>query len=266
MLYPVRLFNRRKKGDVLIRTRKKAWLILLIILGVLLLGAAILAITQWDNIKAVTMGLKYSEEEISQMQTDSKKHFEEATGIDLSKVEEMSKYVNPDGTPIETPEGSQAQLPQEPVSGQKPQEQQSPAPAQPQKPASSEVKPSTQKKPSKDTSEVEAVMARFYALQSNFVGQLESLKNSTIAAYKAIPVGQRTIQKRAAMGRDAISQATALEGQCDAQMTALLGELSAALKRAGMSQDLVSDVKYYYASEKGYMKASYMSQFSKYLS
>lgn len=245
---------------------------MLVILGILVCGAGVLCITQWDNIKAVYMGLKYSEDELTQMQTDSKKHFEEISGIDLSKVEEMSKYINPDGTPIEaSQEGSSAEedpsspAAAKPSSGQdKPSASEDPNPPASKDPAGDGKKPDA--KPVRDTSEVEAVMAKFYALQSSFVGQLESLKNSTVSAYKAIPVGQRTIQKRAAMGKAAISQATALESQCDAQMNALLDELSGALKRAGMSQELISDVRYYYASEKGYMKASYMNQFSKYLS
>ena len=107
---------------------------MLVILGILVCGAGVLCITQWDNIKAVYMGLKYSEDELTQMQTDSKKHFEEISGIDLSKVEEMSKYINPDGTPIEgSQEGSSAE-----------EDPSSPAAA---KPSSGQDKPSASEDP-----------------------------------------------------------------------------------------------------------------------
>lgn len=262
------------------------------VLSLFFIAAAVFCITQWENIQAIKMGLGHTPEELEQMQVDLKVDFEQKTGIDLEKIEEMSKHINPDGTAKEEPseqdpgtedipftEEENGDAEDSPVSDPKtPQSKDNPKKPNGKTPSESKDTPKKddpkkddpQKKPKsnpkKDTSEVEAIMARFYALQSSFVGQLEGLKNSTIASYKAIPVGQRSVQKRAAMGRSAIAQATALEGQCDAQVASLLTELSAALRRAGMSQDLVSDVRYYYASQKSCLKASYMSQFSKYLS
>ena len=225
----------------------------LLILAVIVCAAAVLIITQWDNINAAIIGLKYSEEEIGQMEVDVKTDFADKTGIDLDVIESMAENMTPEGEPIAPTANSET--PGTNVGTQLPTEK---APA-------TQV-PALPNNTGKDTAEVEAILARFYALRSSFLSRLEGIKSNAYAQYDSLPISERGTNAKIRIGRVALSQATALESECDAKIAALLKELRPALKRAGLDEDLANDVEYYYASEKSLMKAKYMSKYKKYLS
>lgn len=250
-------------------------IVLLSLLALIIIGAAIICITQWDNIQAAIIGIKYDEEEIDQMQVDSKIDFAEKTGIDLDAIEAMAATITPEGDIIDpasgkstVPEGSSPQDVEFPSlseandpSTEKPQESDSlpgQKPIMPQNPTSNAQ--------GRDTSKVEAILARFYALRNSYTAQLEGIRSDAYAQYKALPKEERGTAAKIRLGKAAVARATALESQCDAKVNALLKELRAALKEAGMSEELVNDVRYYYASEKSLLKAQYMSKYKKYLS
>ena len=249
-------------------TIKKAVKIVLIFLLLFVVAAAAICITQWDNIEAAIIGLKYEQEEISQMQTDAKTTFAEKIGIDLDVVEKLAEQITPEGEVIEATPGNDSVLP----SQDKPDtEKNAAADTPPKKPASSVPA----KKPGKTDSssgishsseDVELLLARFYALQSSYVGRLEGIKANAYAQYKALPKEQRGTNAKIRLGKQAVAEATALEAECDGKFNALLKELRSALTKAGFDQSLASEVRNYYASEKSFMKAQLMSKYKKYLS
>lgn len=250
--------NSRGAGTIRIR---KGLFIFLLIFAFTAGAIAIFAVSQWDNIQAAIIGLQKTPEEIEALHTDAKQSFEQQTGIDLSQIEELSKHIHPDGTPIDSSESAsepdKVEIPSVPQAPETPLNGTSNGTAQnaPQNPTIAQ-----------NTKEVEKILARFYALQSSYVSQIEGIKDSAYAQYEALPQSKRGTSDKIRIGRAAVAQATSLENQCDAQVASLVSELRAALKKANMAPSLASEVEYYYASQKSYLKASYMSKFSKYLS
>lgn len=226
------------------------------LLAVIVIGAAAVCIFQWDNIQAAIVGLKYSEEDIDRMKVDAKTDFSEKTGIDLDVIEAMAANMTPEGTLIDSNVGSPAPDERDSDASHKDENIQLPA----------VTEPTPGKNPVRDTSRVEAILARFYALQNSYVSQIEGIKSNAYAQYKALPKAERGTSAKIRLGRAAVSQATALESECDAKITSLLKELRIALQEVGLDQSVASDVEYYYASEKSLLKAQYMSKYKKYLS
>lgn len=225
------------------------------------------------------IGLKYSQEEIDQMQNDAKTAFAEKSGIDLDAVEKMASQITPEGNPIEPEDVTASKETQSEISvagdaspskTANKTENAKTSQNSAEKPADKTSGKPTASKPSdqvqRDTSEVEAILARFYSMKSSYVSQLDGIRSSASAEYRALPKEKKGTDAIIRIGRSAIGRASALESECDAKVTALLAELRDALQKAGMDQSLANDVKYHYASEKSLLKAQLMSKYKKYLS
>ena len=232
------------------------------ILALVIVGLAAFGITQWDNIQAAVIGLKYSQEEIDQMQNDVKTAFANKAGIDLDAVEEMASQITPEGDPIEPEDVAVPKESQSETSVSADDTPSKPAGRTSGKPTASEPSDQVQR----DTSEVEAILARFYSMKSSYVSQLDGIRSSASAEYRALPKEKKGTEAIIRIGRSAIGRASTLESECDAKMNARLAELCDALQKAGLDQSLANDVKYHYASEKSLLKAQLMSKYKKYLS
>lgn len=221
----------------------------LLALAVIVIGAAVVSLTQWDNIKAAVLGLQHSEVEIDSIKTDVKTSFAEKTGIDLDAIE-AAVNASPKEDIGDAAEDSSSQPEQDVLPPD----------------SSSDKEPAPSTKPLRDTSKIEEILSRFYTLQSSYVSQVEGIKSDAIAQYLALPRGERSTADKIRIGRSAFSRAVKLESECDAKITVLIKELRAALREAGMSETIAKDAERYYASEKGLLKAKLISKYKKYLS
>lgn len=229
-----------------------------------MLGVAAFCVTQWDNIQAVIVGVNHNQEEIGQMQTDAKESLVDKLGIDLDAVEKLAEQITPDGELLpETNTGSSSDDATESPSTSKPNSEKGQTHQPGGKPTTS-----TNAVPevSHDSADIELLLARFYAMQSAYVGKLEGIRSNAIAEYKALPKEERGMNAKMRIGKKAFSEAVALEAECDKMFTALLKELRSALSKAGIDQALANEIRNYYASEKSLLKAQLMSKYKKYLS
>lgn len=247
-----------QKGAVPIKRILK--IVLLSLLALLVVAAAVFAVIQWENIRAVSNALSHTEEELLQMEADAKTSFEEKTGIDLTQVEQQAAGLTVEDILAELPPSIDTETQEEIPEEITPDAPTDPKPTEPDAPKT----PETQKPV--DTSQVERILAKLYVLQSSYTGQIEAIRVSTISEYQNLPPSQKTKSRQLSMARGAVSQVTALERQCDQQVAGLLLQLRAALAEIGMDGSIANEAENYYVSQKSITKSKYMNKYMKYLS
>ena len=115
-----------------------------------------------------------------------------------------------------------------------------------------------------DGKAVERILAKLYALESEFLGRIAGVEASTRSAYLALPPEQRA-EKRMSLVSDAIGRVFSMENECDGKVNALIAELREALKKENKDPSIAEEVYRSYVSEKGLKKAEYLQKYKKYM-
>ena len=250
-------------GDMVIKKKHKGLKIFLIILGVIVIAAAVFAIFQWNNIKALTYYLSYSKEKIADMSAQNEQAIAEAMSKvpdiiirDLTEEERQklrSEELSPDDVIELIIEDASIPLSAEPYGGD--------SQADDSQAADSQVVDSQaiDSQAADSQARLAELLAGIYVLRASFLGNLENLKSSAIAEYRALPSDGRGISAKLDLGLKYMGLANGLEGECDARMDALLAEIEDELRAIDGDLSLVSDIRSIYSSEKSIRKAEYLS-------
>ena len=111
-------------------------------------------------------------------------------------------------------------------------------------------------------SKLTELIAEAYVLRAYYTSQLEGMRASATADFKALNPEEQTQQRRLTIGMNYLDRAGALESECDGLMTNLIARIDSELKKSGGDTSIISEIKSYYAEEKSLKKAYYMSLFS----
>ena len=276
--------------------RKKIALTVLIIFVLLL---AILLIWQWDNVKALYMGLVETEETLSEkraendkiitdtllqypelnirdMTEDEKKALEEGT---LTREElllilqgkgESSNEKEPTEpelptepeVPIEPTEPNEPEVPVEPIEPELPTK-----PTEPQEPEKPEV-PTEPTEPTQPTVQsveerISTLVAEMYVLKAEFTSALKNLENTTLKDYAALSEAERTAEVKTSMMNKVLDTVAVMEKDCDTKVGKIIEELKALLKANSMDLSLVEAIEAAYKNEKTITKAEYINTYFK---
>lgn len=215
---------------------------------VLLIAAAVISLFIWqkNNISAVISASKYSDEDIEQQITDSKKNVEDqlkdynVTGLRDFTIEEEEDIRKGKLSVEEAVEKilresniGQAEKTDD-MQGQKPQNKTGNS--------SSEI--------------VSDYTVKLYSLKASYLGQIGNLIDEAKADYKGGASASELMSNY-------LGRAASLEKEADSQVDSLLRELKTKLNEIGADTGIVNTMKSSYANEKSLKKSYYLSLFNK---
>lgn len=215
---------------------------------VLIIAAAVISLFIWqkNNISAVISASKYSDEDIEQQITDSKKNVEDqlkdynVTGLrdftieeeeDIRKgklsVEEAVEKILSESNIVQTDKTDDVQ-------GQE-----------------------SQKKTANSSSEIVSdYTVKLYSLKASYLGQIGNLIDEAKADYKGGASASELMSNY-------LGRAASLEKEADSQVDSILSELKAKLNEIGADTGIVNTMKSSYENEKSLKKSYYLSLFNK---
>lgn len=106
------------------------------------------------------------------------------------------------------------------------------------------------------------LVAKMYALKSQYLGQINGIVASMKAEYAALPKEQRTTSAKTSIANSYLGQISALEAQCDAQVNSVVSQLREVLAKSGKDTSLADSIIAAYNTEKETTKAAYINQYS----
>ena len=275
---------------------KKAKVVLLIILLIIVGAVAALGIWQWQNINAVVDGIRYDEQQLEEQAQQSEKNVtdylennnigtirplteEEAAAVTSGEITEQ------DAVKISTGKMTLEQAKENKIQQDKAeQEQQEKADSKTEesKPAQKpEEKPSDEKKPSEpandepkkqpeDNEDPEEVdydtlisekVAQLYIVKANFYAEFNAAWATQKALYLQLPKSERSRAKKAAIVKSYMDEGVAMEKRYDAQVEAIIEELKQLLKDAGRDTELANSIREAYNQEKKTKKAQLINKY-----
>lgn len=215
---------------------------------VLIIAAAVISLFIWqkNNISAVISASKYSDEDIEQQITDSKKNVEDqlkdynVTGLRDFTIEEEEDIRKGKLSVEEAVEKilSESNIGQtdktDDVQGQE-----------------------SQKKTANSSSEIVSdYTVKLYSLKASYLGQIGNLIDEAKADYKGGASASELMSNY-------LGRAASLEKEADSQVDSLLSELKAKLNEIGADTGIVNTMKSSYENEKSLKKSYYLSLFNK---
>ncbi len=233
--------------------------VVLIVLSVLLILCAVLGIWQRENIFALIDGVKYSQEELSNLVSDNEKIITEAlddySDVEVREVEDHELAAFEEGK-ISQDDLVQIVLGQTSLEKAIEKKDTTTPEKEPEKPKPQNPEPS-----SNGDSEVAALIARIYVLKSTYVGKLDSLIAEAKSEYIALPDEKRNTSAKQKILSAKIGKAASLESECNAAVEGILSELSTVLKKYNRDMSLVESIRKAYANEKQLKKSYYISKY-----
>lgn len=234
---------------------------LLIILCVLLLAICVFAFIQRNNIRSVAITLSHTESELAEMQEQSAETLVEKFGLTLDEVREKAEEISQNGEQFVFDENGNI-LNAEPL----PDEKDGESKKQEKKPEKKEDKKEKKEEEKKKIPEdVQKMIAQLYLLQSQYVGQLQSIEGAAVSEFRSLPDSEVNTANAVKIGSKYVGQASALESACDSQVSSLVLRIRMALIRADMDTSVVDEIEKYYNGQKALMKAQLLSKYKKYL-
>lgn len=276
---------------------KKKTKILLVCLLAIVVTVAGLCVWQWDNLHAFMLSRQYSDEEIETLLEENSPSVEavldKVPELQLTDLTEEDRQKLQDGTMTveeaidamlgqtdgavdsdsKTDSDSEREVidvetgqPDDAVnteSGDQPDADITQSDIDPEQP---DTTGATSEKPTEEDSETDAKMeriaelvARIYVYRDIYTAQLESIKNSAIAEYLALPESEQTSTAKRNIAMSCLSAATSLESECDSEVNTILAELRTLLKEVGGDSSLADEIKAAYAQQKALLKARYLN-------
>lgn len=241
-----------------------------IVCGILLaaiIGIGVLTVWQWNNVSAALSFLRFSQEELEDKLKENDQKIKDAVDtvpdVSIRDITQEEKDALREGTLtqeelIDSLIKPKEEAPPEPKPKPEPKPEQPPA----QKP---EEKPKPEPEPAKPDYEKElaALIAEVYVLREEFLIKLDNLQTEAIAAYKAIPVEERTTKNVASLVSGYMSRGLDMEKECDARIETIVLKMEELLQKSGGDLGIAQTVYDTYVEEKSLKKAWYMAELSK---
>ena len=276
---------------------KNRTVIIIGIAGVLLVAGMILSIWQWNNITAFRYRITYSPDELSTKIEENEQKIAEimnqtvTTNVrdltntekellasnDITKEEAIRRLVEDadQGTLLLTTRTVEDETSTTDYNGLESEKKNLPVdsvneippilPAVPPTNRATEANSNKLEEPIETDlmeSKLTELIAEAYVLRAYYSSQLEGMRASATAEYKALSTEEQTQQRKMTIGMNYIDRAGALEAECDGLMDNLIARIESELQQTGGDTSIIKDIRSYYAEEKSLKKAYYMSLYS----
>lgn len=225
---------------------KKGLKIFLIILSAVVVIGGTVAVWQWDNITSFVYFMRYSTEDLENLEEKNKEELATAVaGLDTvpRDLTDEEKEALASGE-ITKQEAVELSL------GVKKQDSQK---------ATQSGTGTTQGK----TDRTSELVAELYVLKSSYLSKLDGVAAQAKAEYAAKPKEERTASWKTAKISKYAGIAAGLEAECDAQVEGIITELKAEIKKTGGDMSIVNSIRSAYESEKQIKKAYYLNKYLK---
>lgn len=103
-----------------------------------------------------------------------------------------------------------------------------------------------------------ALFAELYVMQAEYTAWLENANQSAIDDFVALPEQEQTDTKKFSIGMEYLQKAREKEAECDAKMTEMEGKIRDILTQLGESTAVVDEIHATYLEEKATKKAYYL--------
>lgn len=241
------------------KSRKKRIICVLLVLALALGG---LCVWQRNNLRALGLRLRLTQEELSDQLNEQQNKTAEVTqnaGVNVRPLTEeereklrdnavtrdelIDRLVGEATAPAETPEPTE--------------------PADPTAPAEPTQTPDAPQTPGVDEQALRAQLAKYiaeiYVMEAEYTDWLADANQSAINDFNALPVAEQTSASKYRIGMQYLSLALEKEKECDARMSEVEGNIRSVLTQLGESTALVDEIQRVYEEEKATKKAYYLS-------
>lgn len=206
----------------------------------LILALAIGGVCIWqrNNLKALSMSMQLSQEELTAKMEEQKAKTEAASkeaGVDIRGLTEEEQSALRDNL-ISRDELIQA------IAGSNQAKQPEAAPEE-------ELSLRDQ---------LTALFAELYVMQAEYTAWLENANQSAIDDFNALPEQERSEGKKFSIGLEYLQKAKEKEAECDAKMAEMEGKIRDILTQLGESTAVVDEIHATYLEEKATKKAYYL--------
>lgn len=226
--------------------KKKRLLLVLLVLALLIGG---LGYWQRNNIEALLLSRKMTQEELADKITEHQEKTVEISrqaGVDVRALteEEREAMHNSEISReelIDRIAGTQSLSPTEPSAPDAPAPE---APAQDPNAALRE--------------QLSRLVAEIYVMEAEYTGWLEKANQAAIDDFNALPEAERTTSNKFNIGMKYLSLAKDKEAEADAKMAELEGNIRSVLQQLGEPTTMVDEIHSTYLAEKAAKKAYYL--------
>lgn len=222
------------------------------IIAVFIVVVGLIAVLQWDNIRAIYVAKTHTREEIEEMfEKSSELRNEAVANLDVRELTDDEREAIKNGELgsdealkriLETKKNTSSLGEADDSNGHV---------------------TSTVSAPERDYDvELAKLIGQVYILEASFSGALENLVSGAIAEYKALPPEQHTDSTKWNIGIKYLGTATSMEASCDQQMATILSQIEGVLIASGGDMGLLDQIKSSYSNEKILKKNYYLSLYS----
>lgn len=216
--------------------RKRTRILCIFLILALAIGGV--CIWQRNNLKALSMSMQLSQEELSAKMEEQKAKTEAASkeaGVDIRGLTEEEQsalrdnLISRDELIQAIAESNQAKQPE----------------------AAPEEELSLR-------DQLTALFAELYVMQAEYTAWLENANQSAIDDFNALPEQERSEGKKFSIGLEYLQKAKEKEAECDAKMAEMEGKIRDILTQLGESTAVVDEIHATYLEEKATKKAYYL--------
>lgn len=248
--------------------RKKRLLCVLLALALVLGG---LGVWQRNNLRALGLRLRMTQDELSDQMNEQQNKTAEVTqnaGVSVRPLtdEERERLRDNEMTRDELIErlvhgedGTQATEPTEKTDAPAEPTETPAAPETPAEPAETPAEPAQTDGTAALREQLAKYIAEIYVMEAEYTAWLEDANRSAIADFEALPPEQQTTASKYSIGMQYLSLALEKEKECDARMSELEGDIRTLLTTLGEDTALADEIHRVYEEEKATKKAYYLS-------
>ncbi len=253
------------------KTKKRIWLyVVCCLLALIVLVCGIVLYQNWNSVEALIDSFRYSQEDITQQETDTKEKLEQVL-IDnsvtpprdltaeelaalnsgqLTEEEAVKLMTGQTATPAPstpTPVKTQApQKPNPPVTNPVQTEAPTPEPTIPPK-TSAQI--------------ISEAVARLYVQKNVFLNKLDEVEAHVINLYDNVMTPEQKLTAKKDLLAIHLPEVAAWEKDCDAKVYAIIAEIRAELKKSGQPQTMADEIEQAYLNEKRLKKSYFINRY-----
>ncbi len=210
-----------------------------------------LAIWQRDNIKAIITGLRYSEEELSEMMTDAQNELKEVAK-NFTETE-IRDFTEEERQQIALGEVSAGEIIAKIITE---------ATSQSLNQNSHNQQLGNDSDGKTTDMIISEHVAKLYSLKSSYIGQIDTIMAQGESEYYSMAAQGKAAEARKTLLSKYMGKLSSLEGACDSEVDSVISSLTNELKARNHSLDVIKTIRSAYANEKSIKKAQLIKKYS----
>lgn len=214
---------------------KKTIKIFFVVVLLILAGAAVFCVWQWENIRAVYMYIAADGE-----------NSVVPSGEEVLEIPALSE--EEDGSLLPTDGGEDASGTEKSVKRST------------RAPAAAETR-DAESAGKEEKTYLQRCREELYACESSLVSRVGGMKNEVLAEWRALPKEQRTSRKKREMIISGVSRCLSLEGEIDGKVKGIIAKYKAQAAEAGESTAEIAALWDEYKAKKASTKAYYLNKY-----